>query len=63
MFLPLMVVVGFGTISLTLFLWSRVTAPKLNYLGAHVLVTGGSSGIGFEIAKGLPGNEDFTHPS
>ena len=31
---------------------SRVLAPSFNYKGAHVLITGGSSGIGLESAKG-----------
>jgi NADPH:quinone reductase-like Zn-dependent oxidoreductase len=54
LYLAAAVAVGFGTISLTLFLFSRLSTPSINYVGAHVIVTGGSSGIGFEIAKGSP---------
>jgi NADPH:quinone reductase-like Zn-dependent oxidoreductase len=35
-----------------LYIFSYLTSPLFVYRGAHVLVTGGSSGIGLELAKG-----------
>ena len=45
------VAVVFGVL-LLIFVLSRVLAPRFSYEGCHVLVTGGSSGIGLEAAKG-----------
>jgi hypothetical protein len=45
--------IGFGTISISIFLYSKLTLPRVNYNGKHVIVTGGSSGIGFDVAKGF----------
>lgn len=36
---------------LTIYLISALKTPKVNYRCKHVLVTGGSQGIGFEVAK------------
>lgn len=47
----LTVVIVFGIILLALFLWNRSISPSVFELrGSHILITGGSSGIGKEIA-------------
>jgi hypothetical protein len=43
---------GFGTLTLSIFIYSKLTTPRINYHGKHVIVTGGSSGIGLDVAKG-----------
>lgn len=51
MILVAYLLVGFSTLTLSIYLYSYLTRPKLKYDGVHVLVTGGSSGIGYDIAK------------
>lgn len=52
MFFVIVIIVITGILA-ALFMLSRVLAPDFNYTGCHVLITGGSSGIGLESAKGF----------
>ena len=38
-------------VPLLIYIYSVATAPGVDYRGKHVLITGGSQGIGFEAAK------------
>lgn len=49
----ILIFVGLSVISLSIYLYSYINLPKMKYIGSHVLVTGGSSGIGLEVAKGF----------
>eukprot|EP01038_Epipyxis_sp_PR26KG_P007969 gene7969-10809_t len=41
----------FALLGFILYYWFKGNAKSLSYVGKHILVTGGSSGIGLEIAK------------
>lgn len=42
---------GSLAVPVILFILSSLLAPTFNYKGKHVMITGGSSGIGLEVKK------------
>ena len=52
-------IVGAITTPLCLYVISSLLAPTFDYKGKHVMVTGGSSGIGLEVNELV--NKPFNH--